>query len=86
VAEVLVSFELPWSMSGSEMRAWINERAQTRSPAITLCVTDCADRDPQVLRVQVPGEWTGAAEDQLADLVMDMRLLGLRPTILSAAG
>jgi hypothetical protein len=73
-------------MSGSEMRAWMNERAQARSPAITLGVTDGAGRDPQVLRVKVRGDWTEAADDQLADLIMDMRLLGLRPTIMSAPG
>jgi hypothetical protein len=73
-------------MSRSEMRAWISERAQPRSPAITLDVTDGADRDPQVLRVEVQGEWTETADDQLADLMMDMRLLGLRPTIMPAPG
>lgn len=82
VAEVVITFERPASMSTSEMSAWVSERAQARSPAIALDVPDRAERGRQVLRVAVRGEWTEAADDQLADLMMDMRLLGLRPTVM----
>jgi hypothetical protein len=86
VTAVLITFERPASMSRSEMSGWISERAQPRSNAISLGVTDSTEKDPQVLRVEVRGNWTQAAEDQLADLMMDMRLLGLRPEIVSTPG
>jgi len=81
---VLITLRRPASMSRSEMSGWISERAQPRSAAITLGVSDSAEKGLQVLRVEVRGHWTQAAEDQLADLMMDMRLLGLRPEIVSA--
>jgi hypothetical protein len=83
VAAVLITFERPASMSRSEVSGWISERAQPRSTAITLGVADSAEKDLEVVRVEVRGNWTEAAQDQLADLMMDMRLLGLRPEIVS---
>ena len=73
-------------MSRSEMHAWISERAQPRSPAIAVDLIDGAKQGLHVVRVESRGDWTDAADEQLADLMMDMRLLGLRPTIMSAPG
>jgi hypothetical protein len=81
VAEVVISIEQPASLSKSEVRAWVNERTRAGPPAITLDAADRAERGALVLRVEAPEDWTGAVEDQIADLMMDMRLLGLRPTI-----
>jgi hypothetical protein len=72
VPEVLICFERPASLSESEMRSWVMERAQTRRPMVAL------DGSGPVLRVDIAAE---AADDQLADLMLDMRLLGLRPTV-----
>jgi hypothetical protein len=83
VAEVLIAFERPASMSKSEMRTWVSERGRAGPPAIALGGADGAEGDDRVLRVDVRGDSTGAVEDLLADLMMDMRLLGLRPTIVS---
>jgi hypothetical protein len=47
---------------------------------------DAAESQPLLLRVQVRADSIEAAEEQLADLMMDMRLLGLRPTVVSASG
>jgi hypothetical protein len=85
VAEVLINFERPASMSTSDMRAWIGERARA-APAITLDGADGRESGALVLRVEVREGWTRAVEDQLADLMMDMRLLGLRPTVVSPRG
>ena len=68
------------------MRAWISERAQPRSPAIAVDLIDGAKQGPDVLRVETRGDWTDAAAEQLADLLTDMRLLGLRPTVMFVAG
>lgn len=78
----MISFERPESMTESEMRAWITERGRVRPP----------ERDPEkaggagtgalllCVDVQADGK---AAEEQLTDLMMDMRLLGLRPSVVS---
>ena len=79
VTEVMISFERPPSMSDAEMRAWIAERARSDEPAIAL---DGPERGTaQLLHVELPARSTEAAEAQLADLMMDMRLLGLRPEV-----
>lgn len=82
---MLISFRRPTSMSKSEMRAWVSDRAQTRGPALTLDETDHSDgRAAMLLRVEVQSDSIEAAEEQLEDLMLDMRLLGLRPAVLSA--
>jgi hypothetical protein len=86
VAEVLISFHRPASMSKSEMRAWVSERARVGQPAVALGAASGAESDPLVLRVEVREDRMEAAEEQLADLMMDMRLLGLRPAIVSPRG
>jgi hypothetical protein len=81
---MLISFAPRPAMSRSDMRDWISERPQPRSPAIRVGLIDDAKQGPQVLRVEARGNWTDAAEEQLADLLMDMRLLGMRPTLMTA--
>jgi hypothetical protein len=86
VTEVLISFQRPASMTESEMRAWITERARTRQPQLALAGPDGSESQPQLLRVEVRADSIEAAEEQLTDLMMDMRLLGLRPTVVPAPG
>ncbi len=81
MAEVAITFEQSASLSKSEVRAWLKERTRAGTPAITLDGADRAECGALVLRVEAPEDWTGAVEDQIADLLMDMRLLGLRPTV-----
>jgi len=82
VNEVLISFSRPASLGESEMRAWIAERARDRGPALILGRPGRASQ--HVLRVRMHGETLESAEDQLTDLMLDMRLLGLRPAVVSA--
>jgi hypothetical protein len=82
VDEVLISFQRPASMSRSEMRAWVSERARNGQPAVTLSAAD----EAELLRVEVRDDSIEAATEQLADLMLDMRLLGLCPTVVPPHG
>jgi hypothetical protein len=82
----VISFQRPASMSESEMRAWIAERARAHQPRLALGAQHGSDNEHRLLRVKVPAHGDGAADEQLAELMMDMRLLGLRPMVLPAAG
>jgi len=82
VTEVLISFSRPPSLGESEMRAWIAERARGRGPALILGRPDHSSH--HVLTVRMHGESVEAAEEQLTDLMLDMRLLGLRPAVMGA--
>lgn len=62
------------------MRAWIAERAHSSEPALALDGPDWAAA--QLLYVELPTSSIDAAQAQLAELMMDMRLLGLRPEVL----
>jgi hypothetical protein len=68
------------------MRAWIAERARAHRPQLALGAQDGSDSEQRLLRVEVPANSIEAVEEQLAELMMDMRLLGLRPTVLQARG
>ena len=83
--ERLISFQRPRSMSDAEMRAWIAER--TRAGRSTLTIGEAGGRDPDglVLRVDLRADSVEAADEQLADLMLDMRLLGLRPSLTTVA-
>jgi hypothetical protein len=73
-------------MSESEMRAWIAERARDHQPQLALGARDGSDKDQRLLRVKILAQSIEVADDQLAELMMDMRLLGLRPTVLPPIG
>jgi hypothetical protein len=79
VTELTISLERSASMTESETRDWIVERAgQLTLPFRGL---DGSGSDALLLRIEVDGYSTQTA---LMDLMMDMRLLGLQPTLLSA--
>lgn len=70
-------------MSDSEIQAWISKEATSRQPALLLSRRHLSDGPALLLRVAPGAGSATAANEQLADLMMDMRLLGLRPTIVS---
>ncbi len=79
--EVLIAFSRPASLGESEMRAWIAERARERGPSLSLGRPDHARQHVLRVRLHVNG---ASAEEQLTDLMLDMRLLGLRPSLVEA--
>jgi hypothetical protein len=86
VTEVLILFQRPFSMSESEMRAWIDQRARTGRPAVALDGSASSASEPRLLRVEVLGDADQAAGDDLSDLMLDMSLLGMSPTVVSTTG
>lgn len=80
--EVLISFSRPASLGESEMRAWIAERARERGPSLSLGRPDHTRQ--HMLRVRIHMNGAESAEEQLTDLMLDMRLLGLRPAVVEA--
>lgn len=74
----MISFERSASMTESEMRAWVTERGRVHRSDRGLG----GERGALLLCVDIEAN-SRAAEAQLTDLMMDMRLLGLRPTVVS---
>jgi hypothetical protein len=85
VVEVLIGFDRPESLSESDMRDWIDQRARAGRPALTLGRTAGTTRH-HLLWVRPSSDSSSAAGDQVADLILDMRLLGFRPTLMADAG
>jgi hypothetical protein len=85
VTEVLISFQRPASMTELEMRSWITKRSAASQPVLALRRRDGPAHQARLLRAELQAESVEAAEEQLAELMMDMRLLGLRPSIVSSA-
>jgi hypothetical protein len=81
--EVLISFSRPVSLGESEMRAWIAERSRHLGPSLSLGRADHTRQ--HTLRVRMHMDGGESAEEQLTDLMLDMRLLGLRPAVVAPA-
>jgi hypothetical protein len=86
VSEVWISFQRPASMTELEMRSWITKRAGAGQPELALRGRAGSPDQARLLRAELHAESIESADEQLADLMMDMRLLGLRPSIVSSAG
>jgi hypothetical protein len=81
MAKVMIAVQRPASMSESELRTWIDERALHRRVPVALSGSDRSGGHALRLRVDMPEGSTASAEEELSDLMLDMRLLGLRPAI-----
>jgi hypothetical protein len=83
VSEMLIEFQRPDSLPESEMRDWIAARARSRRPWLAL-------REPSaqalLLHVELDDDSAEAADEQLTELMLDMRLLGLRPALVTPGG
>jgi hypothetical protein len=75
VPEVLIRLERPASLT-PELRAWINHRLGSGHAALTRSRLGSGDR-AVVLRVELRDG------SDIEDLLTDLRLLGLRPNLLS---
>jgi hypothetical protein len=84
MAEVVIAFRRPPSMSTSEMRAWVIDRALVRQRALALSVPEASWGQGFRLRVEIDDSAADTAEEELSELMMDMRLLGFQPAVVSA--
>jgi hypothetical protein len=80
--EVLISYGRPDSLDEPELRSWLAGQMQALlAEAVTFLPRDGhtdPDRDGLV-RFALEADAARSAEDRIADLVTDMRMLGLRP-------
>jgi len=86
MVEVLISVTRPASMSESEMRGWVSGRSQGGGCALSLSSRGGMGNHALLLRANVRAGTGGTAEHQLTELMLDMRLLGMRPTIVTRRG
>jgi hypothetical protein len=80
--EVLISYHLPESLDESELRSWLAGQMQALSavPVAFLPPESAVDHDRDgLVRFALEADAARSAEDRIADLVTDMRMLGLRP-------
>ena len=84
MAEIVIAFRRPASMTTSEMRAWVVDRALVGPSALTVSVAEASVGRGLRLRVETDDGAAETAEDQLSELMMDMRLLGFHPAVVSS--
>jgi len=65
------------------MRAWVVDRALVRQRALALSVPGASWGQGFRLRVETDDEAADTAEEELAELMLDMRLLGFKPVVVT---
>ncbi len=82
VAEVLIRLERPAFLT-PELRAWLADRMNGGRALLSRERVNGSDRGALLLRVEVPGPPGEAVQSEVTDLMTDLRLLGLRPALVS---
>jgi hypothetical protein len=82
VAQVLIRLERPASLT-PELRAWINHRLGLGRAVLMRSRLGSANRAAMLLRVDVQANSHDGMDEEVADLLTDLRLLGLRPTLVT---
>ena len=82
MAEVLIRLQRP-ALLTPELRAWLADRMDGGRATLARERANGSDRGALLLRVEVPGVSDDAVESEVADLITDLRLLGLRPALVS---
>ena len=81
VPDVLIRLDRP--ALTPELRAWISHRLGSGRVALTRSRIDGSTRAAMLLRVELPASSEESMQEDIEDLVTDLRLLGLHPTLLS---
>jgi hypothetical protein len=82
VIEVLISYCRPAALDEPELRAWLADQVQTLAaqPVTFLPPAPTMDHDRDgIVRFALDADAARSAEDRIAELVTDMRMLGLGP-------
>ena len=80
--EVLISYQLPESLAEAELRSWLGDQMRVLSGEAAEVQPPGSADDPHrnyLLRFALGTDPTRSADDRIAELVTDMRMLGLRP-------
>lgn len=84
--EVLIAYQLPESLAEAELRSWLGDQMRVLSgEAAEVLPPGSADDQHReyLLRFALGADPTRSADDRIAELVTDMRMLGLRPEIIA---
>jgi hypothetical protein len=86
MAEMVIAFRQPPSLTPRQMHAWVIDWALERQRALVLSGPEEAPSHGFLLRVRVDDDAPEAAQEELTDLMTEMRLLGFRPAVLDLGG
>lgn len=82
VAEVQIRLERPAALT-PELRAWIGSRLGAGKAVLARARQAGGGPGELILRVEVALPTPEEVSDEVSDLITDLRLLGLRPTLLT---
>lgn len=82
MAEILIRLKRP-ALLTPELRAWLADRVDGGRAVLARERANGSDRGALLLRVEVGDDADEGVQDQVADLLTDLRLLGLRPALVS---
>jgi hypothetical protein len=80
--EVLIRLERP-ALLTPELRAWLADRMDGGRAVLARERTNGSDRGALLLRVEMGSDSYDEVQDEVGDLMTDLRLLGLRPALVS---
>ncbi len=80
--EVLIRLERP-ALLTPELRAWLADRMDGGRAVLARERTKGSDRGALLLRVEIGDDSDDEVQDEVGDLMTDLRLLGLRPALVS---
>jgi hypothetical protein len=82
VAQLLIRLERP-ALLTPELRAWIHSRFGLGRAVLMRSRLSSSERAAMLLRVEVQADSDDQIDEEVEDLLTDLRLLGLRPTLVS---
>jgi hypothetical protein len=82
MSEVVIRLERPASLT-PELRAWINSRLGSGRALLTRSRLNGSGPRALLLRVRLHSESEDGVYEEVTDLMTDLRLLGLRPALVS---
>jgi hypothetical protein len=82
MSEVVIELTRPASLT-PELRAWIRQRPNGARAVLTRRRASESDAGALLLHVDLVAAPGASAEEEIAELVTDLRLLGLRPALIS---
>lgn len=79
--EVVIRLERPATVT-PELRAWISHRFGSNQALLSRTRSEAPGQSTLLLRIRTEAEAGRTLDDEVDDLLTDLRLLGLSPTLL----
>jgi hypothetical protein len=81
VTEIAIALDRP--ALTPEVRAWINNHPGKKRPVLTRSHSAGLSRGEMLLRIDVDAASDAEVQDEVESLITDLRMLGLRPKLLT---